>query len=86
MACPSINVNTVYRENEKSISGTKDWETCSKLCREREDCRFWTWYHKDDPTNALKCVTMTGKGGTSYSYFTATGDHKCGGRYYRFKV
>ena len=80
MTCPSINVNTYDRQDEKTTNGTKDWVTCSKLCREREGCRFWTWYHKDDPTNALKCVTMT-KGSTSFnSYFAVTGDHKCGGK------
>ena len=85
MPCPSIKVNTVYRKDEKSTNGTKDWETCSKLCKKREGCRFWTWYHENDPNNALQCVTMTEGVASDTSHFAVSGDYKCGGRYCRFK-
>ena len=34
------------------------WFDCSELCREREDCKYWTWINEKG-TFAFRCYTMT---------------------------
>ena len=35
------------------------WFDCSELCREREDCKYWTWINEKHGSAGLRCVTMT---------------------------
>ena len=69
--CPSVDVNTQYRENEEVTQDVASWGDCKDLCRQREDCRHWTW-------NSGKCSTMTGYGYTNGHSGPVSGDRDSG--------
>ena len=47
------------------------WEDCSRLCRQRLGCRYWTWY-------ASLCVTMTDAKKKIRRPNYISGDRNCG--------
>ena len=57
--CPDYNHNTRDRENAVITDGIASWSACSNLCRERSDCRYWTWHQEDAGQYAFRCVTMS---------------------------
>ena len=67
----SIDVNTQYRENEEVTQDVESWGDCRDLCRQREDCRHWTF-------NSGQCSTMTGYGYTNRHIDVVSGNRDCG--------
>ena len=42
-------------------AGVYRWEDCSRLCRQRVGCLYWTWCDRNSVTRALLCETFTDK-------------------------
>ena len=77
-ACPSVDRNTQYRENDEVTQNVESWGACRDLCRQRDDCRHWTWHQENSGQHALKCITMTGYGYTNGHNNVMSGDRDCG--------
>ena len=78
LTCPSIGLNTQYRTNPEWTKNVMNWVDCSKLCRDRAGCQYWTW-HKSG-SDVFKCVTMTGLDDNGYineDKTTVSGDRNC---------
>ena len=76
--CP-IAVNTQYRVNAKWTENVMNWEDCSKLCRERDGCQYWTWHKKGSGSWEFKCVTMTDANSKTDDSNTISGYRNCRG-------
>ena len=77
LPCPSINLNTQSQENEELTKNVASWSACSKICRQKEGCKAWTWAHKNAGQWALNCVTMTGYGYTNFDTNVVSGGRDC---------
>ena len=86
LPCPSVNVNTESRENDEVTQNVESWDACSELCRQREDCRHWTWHHENSGIWALKCVTMTGYGYTAPNTVVVSGERDCMGAHNKIGI
>ena len=78
--CPNNNVSTMAESyhNATVTNEIKSWYACSDLCRQSNDCRYWTWY-KDDP-RANECVTMTTHDDFKSDNNAVSGDRNCEGK------
>ena len=77
LPCPSINENLQSREDEEVTKNVTSWSACKELCRQKEDCKAWTWHHKDADGWAFQCITMTGYGYTNYDTNVVSGGRDC---------
>ena len=77
LTCPSIGVNTQNRTDPEWTKNVMNWVDCSKLCRERAVCQYWTWHKESAGNLAFKCVTMTGYGYKNMDKNTVSGDRNC---------
>ena len=76
--CARVGVNTIQREDQKYTDNVTSWTACSNVCREREDCKYWTW-RTENSSVPNRCLTMTGYSHTKEGAKTVTGDRNCGG-------
>ena len=77
LPCPSVNINTNYRENAEDTWNVASWEACSELCRQRQGCTAWSWAHENAGKWALQCVTMTGYRNTAHDTNVVSGGRDC---------
>ena len=56
--CPIEGMNTEDRVAQNHTPDVANWTVCSDLCRQRDDCKYWTWRKNN-------CATMTSFGSTS---------------------
>ena len=65
--CPSRKLQIDWKwKNHKKMVGEK-WQNfvssardCAKMCKDRWDCRYWTWYHSGE--YAFWCLTVANGG------------------------
>ena len=59
LACPEATV--LGGKGLEETAGVYRWEDCSRLCRQRVGCRYWTWRgkHFRIGLEALLCQTFT---------------------------
>ena len=57
--CPDISFNTRGRIDAELKEGVASWSACRDLCRERRECRYWTWHKEEAGQYAFRCITMT---------------------------
>ena len=53
------------------------WEDCSVLCTLNAECKFWTWFTMDHPTDPRSCSIKTSDSGRRYSPFAISGPLGC---------
>ena len=50
---------SLYGYGSEKTAGVYRWEDCSRLCRQRVGCLYWTWRDRTSGTRALQCQTFT---------------------------
>ena len=58
------------------------WEKCSSRCREKQDCKYWTWFDGNNRTprnTKFVCVTMANAQRAKKKSNTWSGTRDCGG-------
>ena len=70
---------SLYGYGSEKTAGVYRWEDCSRLCRQRVGCLYWTWRDRTSGTRALQCVTMTNVHFKNHHDPAAiSGDRHCG--------
>ena len=54
------------------------WEDCSRLCRQKVGCRYWTWYNRYSGDLALICETMIDANVVTKYPGAISGERNCG--------
>ena len=57
LGCPE-KVSLYGYGSEKTV-GVYRWEDCSRRCRQRVGCLYWTWHDRTSGAWALQCQTFT---------------------------
>ena len=52
---------SLYGYGSEKTAGVYRWEDCSRRCRQRVGCLYWTWHDRTSVTRALLCETFTDK-------------------------
>ena len=68
------------REGLKQNATVHRWEDCSRLCRQRVGCRYWTWYNRYSGDSALNCVTMIDANVETKYPGAISGERYCGSK------
>ena len=82
LRCPGQNKVTLGRVGMERIERVMSWEECSSLCREKRDCKYWTWYSRNNRIprkTKCVCVTMTNARNAKKGRNTWSGTRECGG-------
>ena len=69
------------RTGPKRTENVMSWEDCSSRCRERPECKYWTWFDQNNriPRNRNVCVTVTNAGNVRNKINAWSGTRECGG-------
>ena len=70
------------RTGPTRIENVTSWEECSSRCREKQDCKYWTWFDGNNRTprnTKFVCVTMTNAQRAKKKSNTWSGTRDCGG-------
>ena len=78
LGCPEESSSMQDKEGLKQIATVYRWKDCSRLCRQRVGCRYWTWYDGTSGHWALRCVTMTSANRKVKDPGAMSGDKNCG--------
>ena len=78
MSCPE-KLSLGGHGSEKTASVYR-WEDCSRLCRQRQGCRYWTWRDRTSGIRALQCKTFSDE--RPYKFHNdpgaISGERRCG--------
>ena len=78
--CPNKNVTAYFFQNDATITNdVESWSACSELCRQSDDCYFWTWYTAAAGQRANKCATMTIHDDSKSDINAVSGNRNCEG-------
>ena len=72
--CPSKGKTTVNRQDQDTTNNVKNWRECSKVCRNKETCKHWTWFSDGA---VYQCITMSNYGSTETNHKAVSGDRDC---------
>ena len=75
--CPNNKVTTTGQNDATVTKPVGSWSACSNLCRQSDDCTYWTWYTAGSRAN--ECVTMTYHGNLETDNNAVSGDRNCEG-------
>ena len=78
LGCPEESSSMQDKEGLKQNATVHRWEDCSRLCRQRVGCRYWTWYDGTSGHWASRCVTMTSANRKVKDPGAMSGDRNCG--------
>ena len=89
LQCPEQNKVTLGRTEPKRTENVMSWKECSSLCREKSDCKYWTWYDRNNRIprgDSNLCLTMTNARNVRNKSNTWSGTRECGGEIFIFFI
>merc|ERR1719186_1936950 len=77
LPCPSDNINLQSRRDADILKSIGSAEECSKKCREKTTCNFWTWHRQKAGVWDFDCILMSGYGYTNSDNNVISGERSC---------
>jgi len=79
-ACEEIDIDLAGDDIE-AVYNVSTWEQCSHICKQSQECSFWTWVGEDymlDPSILQKCHLKNGDSGRTPTTGLISGSSDCG--------